>query len=68
MPRLDAPPCLCYYCISGKTHEHSKGYDQWDISSRLLIPESLKPEDRQPTKTCRLCGHTEDLVAGQASV
>lgn len=54
--------CNCFFCIEGKEHKHSKGYDQWDIGDRLLVAESLDPKDRQPTKTCQLCGHTEDIV------
>jgi len=54
--------CNCFFCITGKTHNHGSSYMQWEIGSRLLVAESLDPKDRQPTKTCTLCGHTEDLV------
>lgn len=60
--KAPAPKCDCHFCRTGQAHKHSKGYDQWDVGSRLLVAESLKPEDQQPTKTCKLCGHTEDLV------
>ena len=54
--------CNCWFCKEGKQHGHSMGYDKWDIGGRLLVAESLDPKDIQPTKTCQLCGHTEDLV------
>lgn len=64
----EAPRCRCFFCQSGKEHRHSSSFSDeqlWDVGARLLKAESLDPKDFQPTRTCRLCGHTEDRIKNE---
>lgn len=52
--------CDCFFCINDKVHYHGIDWE-WERGGRLLVAESLDPKDIQPTRTCLLCGHTEDI-------
>jgi hypothetical protein len=50
--------CDCFFCESGRQHPDSKYHREFaEITSVLLVAESLRPEDRIRMEACMTCGH-----------
>lgn len=51
--------CDCFFCRTNKPHPDDRGFHAvWtEISSRLKVAESLRPEDIVRYEACDTCGH-----------
>ena len=52
--------CTCFFCANNKEHKHTIEITWYAVSDRLLVAESLDPNDRIKRKACGLCGHIEE--------
>lgn len=61
MSRYAHEECHCWSCRAGKPH--SETHTRWfDVSDRLLVPNSLTESDRVKQEACATCGHVRDKV------
>lgn len=56
-----ASDCKCFFCQEGKVHPKSHT-TFGEMTGRLLVAESLLPEDRVRRFGCSTCGHTVEEV------
>jgi hypothetical protein len=53
------PACTCFFCATGRPHPASHTLFT-EVSSRLLVAESLDPDDLVKQEACDTCGHLQN--------
>jgi hypothetical protein len=52
--------CRCFFCQTGKKHDHGFAAETSRVSNVLTKAESLNPADSIKVIACNLCGHKEE--------
>lgn len=53
--------CKCFFCLNNKEHKHTIPVRWISVTGKLLVAESLDPNDIVPMEACYICGHRQEV-------